>query len=54
VDLILTSTEKLARRGSRIGELEFEPAPAQAAVTTGSKQAESRTGQLRLRVVDED
>jgi DNA recombination protein RmuC len=54
VDLILTSTEKLARRGSRIGELEFEPAPAQAAVTAGSKQAESRTGQLRLRVVDED
>ncbi|WP_234189093.1 DNA recombination protein RmuC [Shinella sp. NM-101] len=52
VDLILTSTEKLARRGARIGELEFETVSelshAREAV------AESRTGQLRLRVVDED
>ncbi len=52
VDLILTSTEKLARRGARIGDMEFE------AVSTVSQPAEktveSRTGQLRLRVVDED
>ncbi|XUX18288.1 DNA recombination protein RmuC [Shinella yambaruensis] len=52
VDLILTSTEKLTRRGARIGDMEFEAAsalsaPAEAAV-------EARTGQLRLRVVDED
>ena len=53
VDQILTSTEKLARRGARIGEMEFEAttdrdhAPEERAV-------ESRTGQLRLRVVDED
>ncbi|HSX73816.1 MAG TPA: DNA recombination protein RmuC, partial [Shinella sp.] len=52
VDLILTSTEKLTRRGARIGDMEFEAngtlsPPAEAAV-------ETRTGQLRLRVVDED
>jgi DNA recombination protein RmuC len=52
VDLILTSTEKLTRRGARIGDMEFETAstlsaPAETAV-------ETRTGQLRLRVVDED
>ncbi|GMB81025.1 DNA recombination protein RmuC [Shinella zoogloeoides] len=52
VDLILTSTEKLARRGARIGELEFEPAPELS--QPKDKAAESRTGQLRLRVVDED
>jgi DNA recombination protein RmuC len=52
VDLILTSTEKLARRGARIGDMEFEtvspisPPPERA--------VESRTGQLHLRVVDED
>ena len=50
VDQILTSTEKLARRGTRIGEMEFERdrTPAEA------RAVESRTGQLRLRVVDED
>jgi DNA recombination protein RmuC len=52
VDLILTSTEKLTRRGARIGDMDFEATaplspPAEAAV-------EARTGQLRLRVVDED
>lgn len=52
VDLILTSTEKLARRGARIGDMEFEPIPA--APQPAEKIAESRTGQLRLRVVDED
>ncbi|RFZ88702.1 DNA recombination protein RmuC [Shinella sp. WSJ-2] len=52
VDLILTSTEKLARRGARIGELEFETvsAPSPQAEAT----VESRSGQLRLRIVDED
>ena len=52
VDLILTSTEKLARRGARIGELEFETIspPSPQAETT----VESRSGQLRLRIVDED
>ncbi|MDX3926589.1 MAG: DNA recombination protein RmuC [Shinella sp.] len=53
VDQILTSTEKLARRGARIGELEFEAAPSPAG-SSGERSVESRTGQLRLRVVDED
>ena len=49
VELILTSTEKLTRRGTRIGDMEFE-----AVSEPAEKTAESRTGQLRLRVVDED
>ena len=52
VDLILTSTEKLARRGTRIGELEFETVPELS--HEREKATESRKGQLRLRVVDED
>jgi DNA recombination protein RmuC len=52
VDLILTSTEKLARRGARIGDMEFETVSALS--QPAEKAAESRTGQLRLRVVDED
>lgn len=52
VDLILTSTEKLARRGARIGELEFETVSALS--QPAEKAAESRAGSLRLRVVDED
>ena len=52
VDLILTSTEKLARRGARIGELEFESVSELSHPV--EKTVESRTGALRLRVVDED
>ena len=52
VDLILTSTEKLARRGARIGDMEFETVSALA--QPAEKAAESRMGPLRLRVVDED
>ena len=52
VDLILTSTEKLARRGARIGDMEFEAAAALS--DTRERPAEGRTGPLRLRVVDED
>ena len=52
VDLILTSTEKLTRRGARIGDLEFETVSELS--QPKEKAAESRTGQLRLRVVDED
>lgn len=52
VDLILTSTEKLARRGARIGDMEFETVPDLS--QQKEKTAESRTGQLHLRVVDED
>ncbi|MGJ7039712.1 DNA recombination protein RmuC [Shinella sp. BE166] len=52
VDLILTSTEKLARRGARIGDMEFEAVSGVS--PPAEKTVESRTGQLRLRVVDED
>jgi DNA recombination protein RmuC len=56
VEQIVTSSDKLARRGQKIEAMEFEasepPAEDQAAPVTRS--AESRTGQLKLRVVDED
>jgi DNA recombination protein RmuC len=62
VEQIVTSTEKLGRRGARIEALELEAPPAAAPVPkvgpqpTGpaSGAVESRTGSLRLRVVDED
>ncbi|MGQ3210341.1 MAG: DNA recombination protein RmuC [Shinella sp.] len=52
VDLILTSTEKLTRRGARIGDMEFETVAAPSEPV--EKAVESRSGPLRLRVVDED
>lgn len=52
VDLILTSTEKLARRGARIGDMEFEAVSALS--QPRETAAEGRAGPLRLRVVDED
>lgn len=56
VEQILTSTEKLTRRGSRITSLELEtPAKAEpSADVPPPKSVESRTGLLRLRVVDEE
>ncbi|WP_409457354.1 DNA recombination protein RmuC [Rhizobium sp.] len=56
IEQILTSTEKLTRRGNRITSLELEtPAKAeQSADAPPPKSVESRTGLLRLRVVDED
>jgi DNA recombination protein RmuC len=57
VEQIVTSNEKLARRGGRIAALELE-APAapepEARVKTNPQSVESRTGLLKLRVVDED
>lgn len=56
VEQILTSTEKLTRRGSRITSLELE-APAATEPSTDAppqKSVESRTALLRLRVVDEE
>ncbi|WP_092663708.1 DNA recombination protein RmuC [Rhizobium sp. NFR12] len=61
VEQIVTSTEKLGRRGARIEALELEApvaapiphaGPTPAAPASGA--VESRTGSLRLRVVDED
>ncbi|MGV3550501.1 DNA recombination protein RmuC [Rhizobium sp.] len=61
VEQIVTSSGKLARRGERIEAMEFEvgevAAPAEAVSSprnAESRSVESRTGQLKLRVVDED
>ncbi|MDR6898739.1 DNA recombination protein RmuC [Rhizobium miluonense] len=56
VDMIVTSADKLARRGERIEALEFEAAkePAKARTEERPKPVDNRTSQLKLRVVDED
>ncbi|MGE7370731.1 DNA recombination protein RmuC [Neorhizobium sp. NPDC001467] len=59
VEQILTSSDKLNRRGTRISALELEaPAPHQADGESARLQPksgiENRTGLLKLRVVDED
>lgn len=57
VELIATSTTKLMKRGAKIEEMEFEtlsPAQAAAEERNPSRQVESRTGMLKLRVVDEE
>jgi DNA recombination protein RmuC len=66
VDLILTSSDKLTRRGAKIEALEFAqlsegtaaaPAPEQTTTDAGSRESpkfEPRSSTLKLRVVDED
>lgn len=57
VEQIATSTAKLMKRGAKIEEMEFETlAPGGTAPDErgAARQAESRTGMLKLRVVDED
>lgn len=57
VELIATSTTKLMKRGAKIEEMEFEtlsPGEVTAEDATPSRHVESRTGMLKLRVVDED
>ncbi|VVT30682.1 DNA recombination protein RmuC [Rhizobium sp. EC-SD404] len=56
IDQIVTSTDKLARRGARIEALELEAPGADTAqpATEPTHAVESRTGSLRLRVVEED
>ncbi|MGG6893419.1 MULTISPECIES: DNA recombination protein RmuC [Rhizobium] len=56
VDTIVTSADKLARRGERIEALEFEAAkePAKTRPEERPKPVDNRTSQLKLRVVDED
>ena len=57
IDQIVTSTEKVTKRGQKIEALEFGPSgtePDEAPIRTPAiRGAESRSGQLRLRVVDE-
>ncbi|WP_165215858.1 DNA recombination protein RmuC [Affinirhizobium pseudoryzae] len=52
IEQILTSSDKLSRRGARIGALELEQMAAEPPVA--ERSVESRTGLLKLRVVDED
>lgn len=52
IEQILTSSDKLSRRGARIGALELEQMAAEPPVV--ERSVESRTGLLKLRVVDED
>jgi DNA recombination protein RmuC len=66
VDLILTSSDKLTRRGAKIEALEFAqlnegtaaaPAPDESGVEAASRENpkfEPRSSTLKLRVVDED
>ncbi|GAB5505022.1 MAG: DNA recombination protein RmuC [Rhizobiaceae bacterium] len=56
IDLIMTSTDKLTKRGAKIEALEFgEAHSAEATADEPKKKAvEAGSGQLRLRVVDED
>jgi len=60
VEQILTSTGKLMKRGAKIEEMEFETVegleqgPMATAAEAAPKHVESRTGLLKLRVVDED
>lgn len=55
VEMILTSTEKVTKRGARIEALEFgiEAEETAAPEEPPARVANSRTGQLRLHVVDE-
>ncbi|NKN11672.1 DNA recombination protein RmuC [Rhizobium laguerreae] len=57
IDMVVTSADKLTRRGAKIEALEFEAGgdakPARNS-EAAAKSVESRTGLLKLRVVDED
>lgn len=52
IDLILTSTEKLTKRGEKIEALELDS--PQIDEKADKKPAEARSGSLRLRVVDDE
>lgn len=54
VDQIVTSSSKLAKRGEKIEAMEFEATEPASEAPSASRSVESRTGQLKLRVVDED
>ncbi|QLF69221.1 DNA recombination protein RmuC [Peteryoungia desertarenae] len=55
VEQILTSSDKLTRRGAKIEAMEFDSSNSGAKpATEPDRSVESRTGMLKLRVVDED
>lgn len=53
VDMILTSADKLSKRGAKIEALEFQSGAA-AASPESERSVESRTGLLKLRIVDDE
>ncbi|TIT87108.1 MAG: DNA recombination protein RmuC, partial [Mesorhizobium sp.] len=57
IDDILVSTSKVTKRGQKIEALEFGEGEAEAPrggrVEAGARVADSKTGQLRLRVVED-
>lgn len=54
IDDILVSTSKVTKRGQRIEALEFGDEPEAEKAPSPPRVAESRTGQLRLKVVDDE
>ncbi|MBY5333937.1 DNA recombination protein RmuC [Rhizobium leguminosarum] len=58
IDMVVTSADKLTRRGAKIEALEFEAGGGDASSArdgeAAAKSVESRTGLLKLRVVDEE
>ncbi|WHO73132.1 DNA recombination protein RmuC [Rhizobium sp. BT03] len=58
IDMVVTSADKLTKRGARIEALEFEAGGSEAKPARdgepAAKSVESRTGLLKLRVVDEE
>ncbi|MBB5276235.1 DNA recombination protein RmuC [Rhizobium rosettiformans] len=54
VEMIITSSDKLAKRGAKIEAMEFEAPGGGDADDVQPRSVESRTGLLKLRVVDED
>ncbi|OHV26820.1 DNA recombination protein RmuC [Rhizobium sp. RMa-01] len=58
IDMVVTSADKLTRRGAKIEALEFEAGSGEAKPARdgepAAKSVESRTGLLKLRVVDEE
>ncbi|MGO8150336.1 DNA recombination protein RmuC [Rhizobium leguminosarum] len=58
IDMVVTSADKLTKRGARIEALEFEAGGGDAKPArdgeAAAKSVESRTGLLKLRVVDEE
>lgn len=53
VDMILTSADKLTKRGAKIEALEFQTVATETP-NDGQRSVESRTGLLKLRIVDEE
>ncbi|ANM08891.1 MULTISPECIES: DNA recombination protein RmuC [unclassified Rhizobium] len=58
IDMVVTSADKLTRRGAKIEALEFEAGGSEVKPDRdgepAAKSVESRTGLLKLRVVDEE